>query len=203
MYWVIKVSDPLGNERLASAKRTYEEGGEIYLANELTVCVFSEESKAWRYMLNTGEAGIYNPSVAWVAPLSSDWFRRVGWKEWDLVALDVGAYLDTAPNGTAYIPAREFALKLYSHRFDAGHVIITPPADQLMQMHSVNPRRLLERHCSGDWGDQSSEDKKAWDRALENGSSLLSVYKVGGGEVWLMTDVERLTTMFLVPEEHY
>jgi hypothetical protein len=29
----------------------------------------------------------------------------------------------------------------------------------------------------------------------------MSVYKVGGEEVWLMTDVERLVTMFLAPEE--
>ncbi len=85
--------------------------------------------------------------------------------------------------------------------FDNERVFITPPAEKLMQRHGIDSHQLLERHCNGDWGDQSDEDKKAWDRALENGSSLMSVYKVGDEEVWLITDVERLTTTFLVPEE--
>ena len=91
--------------------------------------------------------------------------------------------------------------KLNSRSFDSGQVIITPPAEKLMQRHGIDPQHLLERHCSGDWGDQSDEDKKAWDRALENGLSLMSVYRVGGEEVWLITDVERLVTTFLAPEE--
>ena len=102
------------------------------------------------------------------------------------------------PNGT-YLPARELASKRYSLRFDGGHVIITPPAEKLMHRHGIDPHQLLERHYSGDWGDQSDEDKKAWDRALEKGFSLMSVYTVGGEEVWLITDVERLATIFLVP----
>ncbi|MBV9455770.1 MAG: hypothetical protein JOZ19_16905 [Rubrobacter sp.] len=104
-----------------------------------------------------------------------------------------------------HVPTREFASKLDSLRFDSGHLIITPLAEKLMHRHGIDPQHLLERHCSGDWGDQTEEDKKAWDKALENGLSLMSVYKVGGEEVWLMTDVERLATTFLRPEEeeHY
>lgn len=86
-------------------------------------------------------------------------------------------------------------------RFDSGHSIITPPAKDLMRRYDIDPRRLLERHCSGDWGDQSDQDKKAWDRALREGFSLMSVYKVGDEEVWLVTDVERLATVFLSSEE--
>ena len=70
-----------------------------------------------------------------------------------------------------------------------------------MQRHGIDPQHLLGRHFSGDWGDQSDEDKKAWDRALENGLSVMSVYRVGGEEVWLITDVKRLVTTFLAPEE--
>ena len=203
MYWVIKVSDPFGNEGLASAKRgVYEDGGGTYLANEAAVCVFSEESRARRYMLKTGEVGLYDPNVAWVAPLDMDWFKRVGWKAWDLILLNAEAYPDIVSNDV-YLPAREFASKLYSLRFDGGHALITPPAEKLMQRYGIDPYQLLERHCNGDWGDQSDEDKKAWDRALEKGFSLMSVYKVGGEEVWLMTDVERFATTFLVPEEYY
>lgn len=202
MYWIIKVSDPFGNERLASADRVYEEGGETHVANEIAVCVFSGESRARRYMLKTGAADLYGPNVAWVAPLNMDWFRRLGWKEWDLIMLNADAYPDVVSNDV-YLSARAFASKLCSLKFDGGHVVITPPAEKLMQRHGIDPHELLERHCRGDWGDQSDEDKKAWDRALEKGFSLMSVYKVGGEEVWLMTDVARLSTTFLSPEDCY
>jgi hypothetical protein len=52
-------------------------------------------------------------------------------------------------------------------RFDSGQMIITPPAKDLMQRYRIDPHRLLEMHCSGDWGDQSDQDKKAWDKALK------------------------------------
>ena len=202
MYWVIKVSDPFGNDGLASAEQAYEEGGENHLANEVAVCVFSEESRAQRYILKTGEIGLYGPNVAWVAPLDAYWFKCVGCKEWDLVVLNADVHPEIASN-VAYLPARKFASKLYSRRFDGGHVIITPLAEKLMHRHDIDPCQLLERHYSGDWGDQSDEDKKAWDRALEKGFSLMSVYKVGGEEVWLLTDVERLATTFLSPGDYY
>ena len=86
-------------------------------------------------------------------------------------------------------------------RFDGGHSVITPPAQDLMQRHGIDPHHLLERHCGGDWGDQGDQDKKAWDRALREGFSLMSVYKVGDEEVWLVTDMERLATVFLSSEE--
>jgi hypothetical protein len=202
VYWVIKVSDPFGNERLASIRRAYEEGGETHFANEIAVCVFSEKSRARRYMLKSTEASLYSPNVGSVTPLDPDWFKRFGWKEWDLVALNADADPDVVSNDP-YLPAQVFASKLYSLKFDGGSLIISPPAEKLMRQHGVDPYQLLKRHCSGDWGEQSDEDKKAWDRALEKGFSLMSVYKVGGEEVWLITDVERRTTTFLVPEEHY
>lgn len=201
MYWVIKVSDPFGNEGLASSRRAYEEG-ETHLPDEVAVCVFSEESRAQCYMLKTGKDSSYGLNVAWVAPLDTNWFKRVGWKEWDLVMLNADAHPDIVSKDV-YLRARGFASKLSSLRFDCGQLIITPPAEKLMQRHGIDPHQLLERHCNGDWGDQSDEDKKAWDEALEHGFSLLSVYKVGSEEVWLMTDVERLTTTFLSPEEPY
>jgi hypothetical protein len=64
VYWVIKVSDPLAPERLASARRACEEDGETHFANEVAVCVFSEENRAQRYMLKSVEAGLHRPNVA-------------------------------------------------------------------------------------------------------------------------------------------
>ena len=106
-----------------------------------------------------------------------------------------------APN-YIYLPTpQEFASKLQSARFDGGYLIISSPAKELLQRYGVDPYQLLERHCSGEWGEQSDEDKKAWDRALKKGLSLMSVYEVGGSEVWLMTDVERLSTTLVLLEE--
>jgi hypothetical protein len=198
---VIKVSDPFGNERLVSAKRAYEEG-ESHLADKIAVCVFSEKSRAQRYMRKTGKDGSYGPNMAWVAPLDTNWLKSVGRKEWNLIALNPDAHPDIVSNDVC-LPVRGFASELCSLRFDGGRLIITAPAEKLMQRHGIDPHQLLQRHCSGDWGDQSDEDKKAWDRALENGFSLMSVYKVGSEEVWLMTDVERFTTTILVPEANY
>jgi hypothetical protein len=100
-----------------------------------------------------------------------------------------------------YLPTQEFASKVQSARFDGGYLIISPPAKELLKRYGVDPYQLLERHCSGEWGQQSEEDKKAWDRALKKGLSLMSVYEVGGSEVWLMTDVERLNTTLVLLEE--
>ena len=95
----------------------------------------------------------------------------------------------------------ECASKLRPDMFEGGCLIISPPAKELLQCHGVYPYQLLKRHCSGEWGQQSDEDKKAWDSALKKGLSLMSVYEVGGSEVWLMTDVERLSTMLVLLEE--
>lgn len=79
-------------------------------------------------------------------------------------------------------------------RLDLGRVVATPALledlrigdepDLIVMARDVRP--LLARHSSGDWGDCS--DPWVNDAALEDGSRILSVYRVRDVDVWVMTD---------------
>ncbi len=64
MYWVIKVSDPFGNEgQRAASERAKKARPTTHLPHEVALCVFSEESRAQCYM-KTGKDSSYGPNVA-------------------------------------------------------------------------------------------------------------------------------------------
>ena len=69
-------------------------------------------------------------------------------------------------------------------------------------------RECLERHCLGDWGDACEETKQQNDEAREaekNGkliASLLSVYDIGGTEIFIITEIDRSVTTILFPNEY-
>lgn len=61
----------------------------------------------------------------------------------------------------------------------------------------------LSRHAIGDWGDLCVEDRRANDKALEQGARLLSSYRTKGGtEFWFITEHDRSVTTGLLPEEY-
>jgi hypothetical protein len=66
----------------------------------------------------------------------------------------------------------------------------------------VSPAVLLARHRSCDWGDVDADDRRANDRAVREGSRILSAYKTAAGRVWLITEPARSATTLLVPEEY-
>lgn len=62
---------------------------------------------------------------------------------------------------------------------------------------------LLKRHWTGDWGDLCEEDVRANDRALIEGTRLLSAYQLATGvKIWIITEADRSSTTFLLPEEY-
>ena len=75
-----------------------------------------------------------------------------------------------------------------------------------------NPYRVAEelvsRHRAGDWGDLSPEDKLANERALEDGSRILSAYVLDmGARIWAITKAKddegrRAATTLLLPGEY-
>ena len=86
-------------------------------------------------------------------------------------------------------------------RFNLGRVVITRnaldtlPGDALLEG--------LARHARGDWGDVCPEDRGLNDRALREGSRLLSVYKTGDGTAfWIITEADRSATTILLPEDY-
>lgn len=73
-------------------------------------------------------------------------------------------------------------------RFGLGAVVATPGALALLRQHQTNPFDLLQRHVRGDWGDLDAADQTANERALHSGARLVSVYRVGGERLWIITE---------------
>jgi len=91
---------------------------------------------------------------------------------------------------------------------ELGQVVATPAALKAFETAGENPGIFLERHRRGYWGDVCPEDFLANERALKDGSRLLSVYKLRDGtKVWIMTeaigdDGHRASTCVLLPEDY-
>lgn len=63
----------------------------------------------------------------------------------------------------------------------------------------------LKRHAQGDWGDLCDEDKQSNEDALKHGNRLLSSYEheeANGHKLYIITEADRATTTFLLPEEY-
>jgi hypothetical protein len=87
--------------------------------------------------------------------------------------------------------------------FPLGAVLVTPGVHDLMKELGLDPVHLLARHCTGDWGDLALEDKQANDAALQDGSRILSAYKlVDNYTVWIITEADRRSTTILLPEDY-
>lgn len=84
-----------------------------------------------------------------------------------------------------------------------GRVVGTPAALEALAAAGADVLDLLARHARGDWGDLGAEDKRLNDRAVKEGSRLLSAYLVGDGvKVWIITEADRSVTTVLLPDEY-
>ncbi len=62
--------------------------------------------------------------------------------------------------------------------------------------------KSIQRHCIKDWGDLTDDDKQANDRALLEGTRILSAYIQGIYKIWIITEADRSATTILFPEEY-
>ena len=88
------------------------------------------------------------------------------------------------------------------------------PLGQIVWTRGVNDRvavdtsfskfvvESLKRHANCDWGQLTTEDKRANDISLKEGLRLLSSYQHNGIKIWIITEADRLTTTILFPEEY-
>jgi hypothetical protein len=84
-----------------------------------------------------------------------------------------------------------------------GRTLATPGALRALEEAGEDPRRLLARHSTGDWGELDHEDWQANNRALREGARLLSAYSLRSGlRVWVITEADRSATTLLLPEEY-
>jgi len=93
-------------------------------------------------------------------------------------------------------------------RFQMGHLVATPGALRVLESAGVLPLTLLNRHLSGDWGDLGPQDYAANERALTDGSRLLSAYSIPNNQrIWIITEAQddegvRNSTCILLPGEY-
>ncbi|MFC2016876.1 hypothetical protein ACFLUD_00500 [Chloroflexota bacterium] len=61
----------------------------------------------------------------------------------------------------------------------------------------------LTRHCRGDWGNLTNEDKQENELSLKAGYRLLSAYEAEGlPKIWIITEADRSATTILFPDEY-
>jgi hypothetical protein len=85
--------------------------------------------------------------------------------------------------------------------FELGRIVATPGALEVLAPEE--PIILLQRHQSGDWGEVDGHDQRANNRALEDGTRILSAYVAARGErVWVITEADRSSTCILLPSEY-
>lgn len=90
--------------------------------------------------------------------------------------------------------------------FDAGHVVRTFSALNAMLATHVSQWSLLERHCSGDFGDIGPAQRMRNMRSIAGQGRVLSAYRIAPRTtVWIMTRREsgRCSTTVMTPCEYH
>ena len=87
--------------------------------------------------------------------------------------------------------------------FSLGTVVTTPGAVAAMTRAGQDPGELIRRHAKGDWGDICAEDKETNEYGVKNQGMIMSVYKLGTGEVvWIITAPGHGVSTLLTPAEY-
>jgi hypothetical protein len=91
--------------------------------------------------------------------------------------------------------------------FSLGRLVATPAALELLEKHGKTPHEFIRRHQSGDWGDLCDEDAELNDVSIEDGSRILSSYKLGDQKLWVISEAaddhgNRYSTTILLSSEY-
>ncbi len=86
-------------------------------------------------------------------------------------------------------------------KFLPGRIVIT--ANAARELSDDDVAVALRRHLRGDWGELEHQDREANERALREGSRLLSAYSSSAGlRFWIITEHDRSATTVLLPEDY-
>ena len=87
--------------------------------------------------------------------------------------------------------------------FVPGQIVATKEALHALDGCDVHPTTLLDRHCSGDWGEVGQEDCEANERAVrEGGQRVLSKYVVQGRSFYVITEHDRSYTTLMLTSDY-
>ena len=87
-------------------------------------------------------------------------------------------------------------------KFELGQIVATPGVIDFLGDADINPLHLIARHVSGDWGDLGTEDKETNDAAVRDGDRILSMYRVNGTKIYVITEWDRSATTVLLASEY-
>ena len=85
--------------------------------------------------------------------------------------------------------------------FTLGKIVATANArSELLQPEILT---ALQRHQAGDWGDVKGDTCAANERALVNGTRIISAYNgEDNTRFWIITEADRSITTVLLPEDY-
>jgi hypothetical protein len=87
------------------------------------------------------------------------------------------------------------------HKFPLGQIVATPGV--IASVPHAEMMQALNRHGRGDWGDLDAEDIQENELSLRQGFRLLSAYtSTADVRFWIITEADRASTTFLLPEEY-
>ena len=117
--------------------------------------------------------------------------------------------IPTSSRGTP-LPPRTQSYGPALPRFPLGQVVATPGALRVLELFSVQPFTLINRHVTGDWGDLSSGDKYENEIALAEEGRILSAYVLSRqdesgahtAKLYVITEADRSSTCVLRPDEY-
>jgi hypothetical protein len=89
-------------------------------------------------------------------------------------------------------------------RFELGQLLATPGVLVAAEEAGDDLMAYVRHHAAGDWGVVDADDRRANDRALVEGTRLLSAYLLRDGRtrIWIITEADRAATTVLLPEEY-
>ncbi|HAB17143.1 MAG TPA: hypothetical protein PLX89_23320 [Verrucomicrobiota bacterium] len=88
-----------------------------------------------------------------------------------------------------------------SRSIPLGRIVATRNA--LAQVSHADIVHALHRHQHRDWGDLCRSDRAANDRALVDGTRILSAYETESGvKFWIITEADRSFTTVLLPADY-
>ena len=93
-------------------------------------------------------------------------------------------------------------------KFQPGQVVATPGALEALAQSGMDAGFFIDMHLQGNWGEVDTDDQKANDQALLDGSRLLSSYRtLKGVVIWVLTEAEgddgqRASTCVITPDEY-
>lgn len=89
-------------------------------------------------------------------------------------------------------------------RFPLGQTVATPGALETLEQNHAVACTFLGRHQSGDWGDRGTADRTENNRAVNDGSRILSAYRLTHGtRIWIITEADRSSSCILLPDEYW